>query len=185
MNPIEIRQLKALIVATSMYYGQEFQDQVVNLFVEDLVDLPFERVANAIKEARLDPKTTRFPLPAVIRAKIITVGPSDEDQAIEAANRIVAAVSKHGWCNHEAARASIGELGWRVVSMEGGWRSVCEMLSADNLTSLKAQWRGLAKSTLTRYRAGVVDIAPKLENKPKSGELTSLGDLLAKIEGPK
>lgn len=183
MSPQEIRQLKALLVATSMYYGQEFRDEVINLFVEDLCDLPFESVVQAIKEARRDPRTTRFPLPAVIRGKIET-GPSDEDQAIEAVSRIVAAVSRFGWNNPDRAKLFIGGLGWRVVEMEGGWTTVCETLNNDNIGTLRAQWRGIAKSSIARAKAGELDTAPRLENKKSKQEsgLASLASVFQQIE---
>jgi hypothetical protein len=180
MSPLEIQQLKALIVATAMYYGHALPDQVLALYLEDLADLPFAAVVDAIKEARRDPKTTRFPLPAVIRAKIAPVE-SDDDLAIEAVSRVVAAVSRYGWCNSERARDFVGELGWRVVEMEGGWKTVCETLTQDNIGTLRAQWRNLARSSITRGKAGTLDVAPRLPEPKRGGELIRLGESMRKL----
>lgn len=161
MTPEERKQLMHLIIATSAYYGHKIEDTVLALYIEDLEDLPLARIAQAIREVRRDPKTTRFPLPAVIRARL-TPPETDEDQAREAASRILAAVARYGWSNPERAEAYIGELGWEVVKRQGGWRSVCEGVTEDNKTIHQAQWRDLAASLSRRSRAGTLEQAPAL-----------------------
>lgn len=161
MTPDEKQKLKALIVATAMYYGHEIEDTVLSLYVEDLEDLEFPAVARAIGEVRRDPKTTRFPLPAVIRDRIAPVDLSDAD-AKEAASRIVQAVAKFGWCNPNSAQSFIGELGWFIVQRQGGWLNVCQMTDHRNLTSLQAQWRDLGASIHRRALAGTLHIPPAL-----------------------
>jgi hypothetical protein len=143
----EKQALKKLLLAMARYYGQEIEDDALLLHVEDLADLPFQRVVLAMKEVRRDPKTTRLPLPAVIRARI-EPSRSDEGLAIEAASRITSAVSRYGWTNESRARGYVGELGWLVVELNGGWLSICETLTADNLGTFRAQFRQLALSQL-------------------------------------
>lgn len=172
MTPQEIQSLKALIVATSAYYGHTVPDNVLALYVEDLADLEFPAVAGAIKEVRRDPKTTRFPLPAAIRSRIAPTE-SVEDQAREAASRITSAVAKYGWTNPERAKEFIGEVGWYVVDRMGGWQNVCQTLCAENMPSLQAQWRELAASAMRRSKAGTLNVAPALP-KPESGSLERL-----------
>lgn len=184
MSPAEQQQLKALIVATALYYGQEIPDPALKLYVEDLADLPFAVVAEAIKQVRRDPKTTRFPLPAVIRDKIAPAE-TDELQAMEAAARIPEAVSRFGWNNPGPARLFIGELGWVVVQRDGGWSNVCQVLNEDNLGTLKAQWRNLALGELKRARMGILHEAPSLPNAAeKNKSLVNIGDVLKALPKP-
>lgn len=178
MSPVEIQQLKALIVATSLYYGQKIPDEVLGLYVEDLVDLPFAEVALAIKEARRDPKTTRFPLPAVLRVRV-NPETDPETEAVEAVGRIVQAVTRIGPYDSSRARRVIGDLAWRVVELEGGWETVCEVLTYDNMGQLKAQWRNLAKAQYTRARAGL-SAAPALPS-PEAREIATMTQLLAEM----
>lgn len=182
MTREEKAQLMLLISGTSAYYGQELRDDVLALYVEDLEDLSFAHVAAAIKAVRRDPKTTRFPLPALIRDKIAPQ-PTEENDAAEAAARIAGAVRRYGWTNSDRAREYIGELGWRVVQLDGGWQNVCETLTEDNLGTYRAQWRGLALSVVRRVKAGQGEAPPALPEGPRQGgELTSFGGLLAQIE---
>lgn len=157
----EKQQLKLLLIATSSYYGQKIPDDAMTLYVEDLEDLPFADVARALKDLRRDPKTIRCPMPAVIRDRIQPAN-TDENDAVEAASRIIAAVAKYGWNNSESAREYIGDLGWRVVMLDGGWRNVCETLTHDNIGMLRAQWRNTALAQSKRARAGVLELPPTL-----------------------
>lgn len=175
MSPEQRSQLTALIVATSMYYGQQLPDSVIRLYVEDLEDLPFERIVWAIREARRDPKTTRFPLPAIIRDKVMPADLSDGECLI-ASGRIIGAVSAIGPYEPARAREYIGELGWEIVKLEGGWEEVCQKLTYDNEATLKAQWRNTAKAVVQRMRAGVSS-APALPSSNQN-KLTSFGNLL-------
>lgn len=164
MTPQEVAKLKLLIIGTSKYYGQQVQDDVLALYVEDLEDLPFELVVQAFKDVRRDPKTTRFPLPALIRDRIAPAN-TDENDAQAAVNRVIEAVSRFGWSNPDRAEAFIGELGWRVVRSDGGWRQVCEALTSENLNTSRAQWRTLALALIRRSRMGTLDTAPALPGK--------------------
>lgn len=174
MNSEEQKKLKALFVATSMYYGQQLQNEALALYVEDLSDLSFDSVSAALAEFRRDQRIIRVPLPAIIRAKI-NPEPIDQDDDREAAGRILAAISRCGWCNQEQARNYIGELGWAVVQMQGGWEAVCGMVDEGNLPSFQAQWRDLAGSIRRRSAAGLQNFPPPLP-KPKEtrGELVQL-----------
>lgn len=181
MNSVEIMQLKKLLVGTSIYYGQQLDDSVLQLFVEDLKDLDFGKVAKAIKDVRLDPKTTRCPLPAVIRAKI-TPADTDENKAIDAVARIIKAVSDYGWNNHDAAKAYIGELGWRVVALEGGWHNVCESLTHDRIGTLRAQWRSTALTQIQRDKTGSYDHAPMLPTSEGKALVNNLLSSMPRME---
>ncbi|OFZ18520.1 MAG: hypothetical protein A2X94_00835 [Bdellovibrionales bacterium GWB1_55_8] len=164
---MSIQAIKALIVQTSAYFGQKFEDHVVQMFAEDLADLPVEKVASALKELRRDPKTTRFPLPAAIRAVAKpTLVP--EHEAIEAASRIIAAVARIGSYRSDDARQEVGELAWAIVQSEGGWENVCQMLTHDNLSILRAQWKHLAVSKLAQAKGGQFTAQSRLSLRQES-----------------
>lgn len=181
MSPQEKQQLKALIVATGLYFGHEIPDSVLPLYVEDLADLNFADVTRAIGEARRDPRTTRFPLPAVIRAKL-TPSVSDEDVAAEAAARITGAVRMYGNTNADRARKYIGELGWRVVQLDGGWQNVCETLTQDNLGTFRAQWRNLALTTARQAKLGTLkEVGPALPTRQDDPQLTQANGIVQNL----
>jgi hypothetical protein len=156
VSPDDKQKLKLLLVATAAYYGARIPDDALALYAEDLEDLPLESIQSALRDLRRDPKTTRLPLPAVIRQKLAPEALSDEDLAIEAVNRIFQAVARFGWPNPVAAREMIGEVGWRVVEMDGGWQTVCRELNEDNKVGYRAQWKGLALVQIRRARMGIV-----------------------------
>jgi hypothetical protein len=167
----EIQKLKLLIIATSAYYGVKIEGPVLQLYIDDLADLEFTAVCAVVKEIRRDPKTTRFPFPAVIRDRI-SPAVTDESESLIAVNKVIEAVGKFGWHNQQSAREFIGELGWLLVSMEGGWLRVCETLDSDNLNTTRAQWRGLAQALIKRNKAGLT--APPALPGPRSGSLSAL-----------
>lgn len=173
MSPEQRQQLKALIVATSLYYGQEIPDAVLGLYVEDLADLPFDAIVEAIRAVRRDPKTTRFPLPALIRDRIAPEN-TDEADAREAAARIISAISRYGYTNLDRARAYIGSVGWRVVELQGGWTRLCEGVTSNQIPSLQAQLRDLAMGTLRRARLGILDQPPQLPGGGGGGGLFAI-----------
>lgn len=181
MTQEEMRQLKLLILSTVAYYGHSIQDDVLAMYVEDLADLPLPEVADALRAVRRDPKTTRFPLPALIRDRISPAETPDAD-ARDAAARIVSAISSCGWNNPTRAKQMIGELGWYVVTMAGGWLTVCETLTHDNVGQLQAQWRELALSSIRRAKAGTLNIAPVIPHKrSESKELGSIQEIIKQI----
>lgn len=175
---MSLPEIKALIIATSAYFGQRLDDIVVTMYAEDLADLPVAEIQRALLALRRDPKTTRFPLPATIRDRIAPA-PTEENDAAEAAARIAGAARRFGYTNPERAREFIGELGWRVVQLDGGWQNVCETLTEDNLGTFRAQWRQLALATQRRAKSGQLGQAPALPT-PARGEggLTQLGAIL-------
>lgn len=153
--------IKGLLVMASAYWREKLEDHVVEMYAEDLSEFSVEEIKAALSQLRRDPKVTRFPLPAVI-ASAIRPPQTADDAAKEAAARIMAAVPKFGWPNQAAAREYIGELGWQVVQMQGGWPYLCETLKPSMIPTLQAQFRELAKTTHTRALTGTSDMPPGL-----------------------
>lgn len=177
MNAQKLKELKKLYIGLAEYYRVEITPGQLNAYAEDLFDLDLDLVAAAISRIRKTPGNVFFPLPAVIRE---AVQGSARDEAIEASNRIVQAMSRFGWNNPEGARNFIGELGWRVVEREGGWQSLCQRTTNEELPTLKAQWRELAAVTQRRMVSGIDNAAPQLPGQDKK-QLTHIAGLIGKV----
>lgn len=148
MTREETQKLKALYVAMSAYYGQRLPDDALGLYVEDLSDLEYESVAGALTELRRDPRINRCPLPAVVRDRIQPAG-NPAAEAIVAANEIASAIARIG----PYRSPGLSALAMDVIRLEGGWEQVCEVTTNDNLPTLKAQWRELARSMIETGRS--------------------------------
>lgn len=157
MNEQEVKALKRTLVIAAAYYGTKIDNDVLALYVEDLIDLPFDKVNKAINDLRRSPKQTRLPLPAMIRNRITPYAEenADDEGRIAAAN-ILAAISKFGHTNKAEAREYIGELGWRVVESFGGWAVTCESVRFNNKEIVMAQYRDQA-NTLRRSAQRMVN----------------------------
>lgn len=158
------QEIKKILIGLAEYYGINLTPAQLEMYSEDLLELSLEQITLAVKTIRKDPAQKFFPRPSLIIEAALG---SNKDAAIEATNRIVQAMSMFGWTNPESAKKFIGELGWRVVEREGGWKSMCEKTTYDDLPILKAQWRELAISTNNRHRSGQDNIAPSIGNNNK------------------
>jgi hypothetical protein len=169
----DLQKIKALIAITSAYYAQPIQNEVVQMYAEDLVDLGFERVKAALLELRRDPNITRFPLPAKIRAKL---NPSVDDKqvALDLAKRITAAVVRHGYtwtwkggfAPHEtfeaAVKAELGELAWEMIRRRGGWQKFHDEFFESNEGIFTAQLRDHIEAVMRMAKAGELHALPSL-----------------------
>lgn len=187
MTPEQLAYLKKTITITSAYYGRQLPDPAVVMYAEDMEDLPFEKVMEAIKVYRRNPANRQMFLPAHIREIVFPTG-RPEDFAREAANRVVAAVAKFGWIGAHEARAWVGELGWRAVERLGGWMQLCEHLGtpAMPLTTVQAQVRDACLATLRLGEIGIYDQPVALpEAKSTVEELQAAGEILKSLPQPK
>jgi len=148
----EVQQLKAYIALTAAYYGQELADAVVAMYAEDLSDLPLEAVKAAITQIRRDPKVTRFPLPAVIRARL-EPPETAEDAALRAEAEIWEAVARIGQYRGDEAEARLGGLAWEGVKRMGGWANVCRSANED-AGMYRAQMRRFLEAAYRTALAG-------------------------------
>lgn len=117
--------VKEMILLTAIYYSKTVPDAVLEMYAEDLADLPVDRVLEAYKIYRRNPANKFFPLPAQIR-EIIAPTVSAKSEARESVERIKQAITKFGYCNLNEARMYIGPVGWKLVQGLGGWTAVCE-----------------------------------------------------------
>lgn len=159
-------EIMKLVAALGEYYDKPLTPGQVAMYSQDLMGLSPEQLGQAILTYRNDPRNDRFPLPVKLKAMAgLAVNP--EDEAIQISGRILGAIASIGPYQGQWARESIGEIGWQVVQMEGGWQTICE-IETDDIPIRKAQWRNLAKSLIEHPRRG---LSPEL---PGPGKPTPL-----------
>ena len=167
--------IATIVMGLAEYYEKTLTDTQLAMYVEDLMDISPEDLLRAVRLYRRDGKNDRFPLPTKLRA---TLQPPDDQRARDAVALIMTAICRIGNYRTKDAQAFIGELGWEVVKLQGGWEVVCSISEADK-GMLQAQWRELAISLLNKHRLGISGEAPTLEFKQKkTGQLEALGPML-------
>lgn len=175
------REIAKVVINLAEYYEKTLTDNQMEMYIQDLSDIPFPELLRAVELYRQDPKNDRFPLPAKLRA-IIQL--PDDQKARDGVSRILSAISRIGPYRTKDAQEYIGELGWAVVKLQGGWEETCTSLTNDNRGTLMAQWRELAVSLLNKKRLGFGDEPPTLEFKSKGSGLESLGNMIRLPEKP-
>ena len=152
--------LMKIVFALGEYYDKKLTQSQLEMYAEDLAVLTPNELSFAIRRYRADPANEFFPRPAKLVA-LARPEDSDLDVGRVVAARIMTAIGKFGWTQPEAAKAFIGELGWSVVTLQGGWQSICA-LDRDVLRGEQPRLRDLAVSVSQRARAGTLSLAPKL-----------------------
>lgn len=166
MSEQELKQIKEIMVHTSVYYGRTLSPQVLAMMASDLSDLDFQATLDAFTKYRRDPKNRAFPLPAQIR-EIANPVVSDDNEAREVTGRIQRAIVRFGYTNPSDAQGFIGSLGWEVVKRWGGWPYLCQKLGTEiDTTHFSAQSREMVKSIKAYYAAGELDSPIMLESNP-------------------
>lgn len=178
MTESEVKLLKREIVTASIYYGRDLQDQVIAMYVEDLKYFDIEKVMFAIQVYRKNPKNRAMFLPAHL-IEIMCPETKSEDDGVVLASRIIGCLAKYGYTwsmgtyaggqlvfagkdrlqpsFQEAVKSEIGEAGWYVIDLLGGWSHVCERDKAGETGILQAQLRDLAKAILIKQKNGTLE----------------------------
>lgn len=174
-------EIAKLITALGEYYDKSLSPTQIAAYTEDLLCLDPEQLTQAIVTYRNDPSNDRFPLPVKLKA-VVGMAASAEDEAIMVVSRIVSAIERIGPYRVKDAREAIGEVGWQVVRLEGGWEAMCSQIPDYSTMSIKkAQWRNLCKAMASRGR-----VEQHLHALPSSGgSLTAIDfkKLLPKYPG--
>jgi hypothetical protein len=152
--------IAGIVAGLAEYYDKTLSPSQLAMYSDDLSELEPQALALAVKRYRTDPKNDRFPLPARLKS-MVQVQFDPDSEAAEAVSRIMAAIGRIGPYRESDARAAVGELGWAVVTQEGGWAHVCTLVTNENIGTLRAQWKTLAKVKYERARAGLTE-APSL-----------------------
>lgn len=155
----KLAEIMKLIAALGEYYDKALTPGQVAMYAQDLMVLEPEQLKQAILTYRNDPRNDRFPLPVKLKA-MVGAAVNPEDEAIQISGRILGAIASVGPYQGQRARELIGEIGWQVVQMEGGWQTICE-IETDDIPIRKAQWRNLAKSLIEHPRRPSVPMLPE------------------------
>ena len=167
-----------IVIAFAEYYDKVLSQTQLAMYVEDLLTISPEQLQAAVKQYRSDPRNDRFPLPA----KLIAISKpveNEKDIGQIVAARILTGISKCGHNNHEQAKEFVGEIGWEVVRLQGGWANLCQ-LSSDDLRQEQPRWRELAISISKRATLGTLHEAPRLPSSGNSqkGEFKTIGQVM-------
>lgn len=174
-----MKTLREVIILTASYYSKPLSGEVLEMYAEDLADLPAAKCIEAYQLYRRNPKNVHFPLPAQIRGLVAPAEHiSAESKARETAGRICGAVAKYGWNNWAEAKVYIGAEGWEVIRRQGGWQHVCENLGTNiNPTAFQAQIRDML---LGAFQYGLTAIEDSIGVLPESrrGGLQPIGNIM-------
>jgi len=145
--------------------GFSLTSRIIDLYLRSIEPHGLDAGANAIAKLAMKAKPGKG-FPSIedilnIVAPELTAIVSPEDEAVDAATRIIGAIQKYGHVDADRSRGYIGELGWQVVERNGGWNSVCETLTYANMRTTQAQYRDEAAS-IGRRSAARLDGPPKL-----------------------
>lgn len=147
-------------------------EETIELYDQHLEPLGYERVCRALDRIIVE-RSSRDPFPSIKEIRMIIDPELDPDQeAMVIASKIVGAVARIGPYQSELAQHVIGEVGWRIVQCEGGWENICQTLTYDNQSTLKAQWRNLAKTFMNRSAQDYLALPSS-----KTQGLTSFGNI--------
>lgn len=163
--------------------GLVLEKEIIGLYDGAFKQIGYDKGVTAIEHVILN-RRSRDPFPSIADLKRVGSREPDEmDQAVEASNRIVEAVSKFGGCNADLnapqARKFMGDIAWYVVERNGGFVNLCSQLTASTIGTFKAQFRELALSSIRRYKLGLLEVAPSFESLPTTTQPESMRQLVA------
>jgi len=161
MSPQDKTVLRKAYVALSAYYRTQIPDGTIDMYVEDLESFELMPVLNAISKYRKDFRNRNVPLPAHIAA-LINPEPTSRDLAEITLDKVMNAIRCFGYMGSADARATVGEVAWRIIQRMGGWYAVCTDPNF-NPGVFRAQFLNSAES-LHRI-AGVTDLGKFIESR--------------------
>lgn len=142
--------------------------QVIALYDNALAPLGYDNVIRVLQ--KLACKTSpRTGIPTIddIRAELGSRESSIDEKARQVAALIANKIAAVGGYNTARAKDELGDVAWQVVERYGSWQAVCAMADLDNLNTLMAQWRELAKSILASAHVPGSTDPPRLPPSPR------------------
>jgi hypothetical protein len=143
--------LKAVAVLGEIY-DRQISKELVEVWNMILEDLSPDEVNRGVKLFMSNPANKFFPKPAEILALARPTANVDEEANI-LANKIIGAISKIGPYRSADAKSLLGEVGWTIVQLRGGWEQLC-IVDNEQLGTLSAQLREIAKALLNKKKRG-------------------------------
>lgn len=153
--------VKEMIILTATYYSKTLSEPLLAMYCDDLEGLPAQKIIDAYRAYRRDPRNRSFPIPAQIRA-MIENEPTNDAIAREIVARIVSAIGSFGWNNSSEAKKFIGQTGWLAVDRIGGWSYLCQEYG---LTIQPGQFMPQIKAVIQDR----LDFGSNLENRALTG----------------
>lgn len=162
----DIEKIVGLITILAEQTREQVGRERMLFMAEALLEQGVERAVPALKS--MIRKCRHFPTIADIEKEMGTDEPDEAEKAREVGERVYAAVCKWGSAAKlEQLETFLGPIGLEVVKLQGGWQSICNVLTYDNAGQLKAQWRELAEVLVTKQRRGIpLDQAPRFDLLP-------------------
>jgi hypothetical protein len=167
---IQRSDIRHAMLGLSKIYKEELTKELIEIWETVLDELTETEIKSAVRQYILNPKNVFFPKPGQIYG-LVRIENTDEE-AIFIANQIVGAISRIGPYRSEDAKTYLGEIGWAVVCLRGGWQEVCNVESNDQIGILTAQLRDATKGIIGRKKRGE-ELVPKITNQMQN--LKSLG----------
>jgi hypothetical protein len=175
MNKEQKLKLAEMLLARAEIAGRVLSMPAVGMMIEDLEDLPFEKVFSILQS--WGKTSSEFPHPAKIREKLQPTE-NDLDDGRDIASRVIAAVSKFGSYQAQNAKEFIGEIGWECVKRSGGWVTLCSELTEENRGIIFAQTRDLAMTLKKKSINGTLATPQDFPNMLPDGSSKMVLDLI-------
>jgi len=187
-NRTQIENTLRKMAKAQPYGAPKFQDEIqVKFWLNALQKYTNGELARAL----LVLCEKRFPL--IVELKNYIDCGVDDSQA--AADKILRAIGRRGYCNQVEARQDLGPTLWLVVKNMGGWSSLCEMQNSD-LGAFRAQVRESTKGVLMSQESVAHAIqefeaieaskkptaTPQITGETSTGKLTAPGALMKALK---
>lgn len=159
-------KFKNLLMFIARRTKEEIESQDLIFYRMKLRDYDIEKINQVLSDIAEDPK--RFPSVRDITSKLgDTRAISTKDNASVAVGAIFNCIRKYGWPNGEKAKEEMGDLAWQIVTMQGGWNNVCNILTNQNQGFYQTQWVNLGIGILERSKANAGNAPALGESKMK------------------
>lgn len=129
----------------SIFMGQKQSTERLTVFAEMLSSFGTEEVRNALRVHAMTSKF--FPQLSEVVDHLQVKKIQDDPEIIS--SLILRSISEFGTYNPQGARDSLGESAWEVVSIFGGWQSLCSITN-DQVQVVRAQLRELARAVIRK-----------------------------------
>lgn len=170
------KEVKLELIGMAGAFSITINETTIQWYANSLKHLNPEEVLKALREYGRTTKVQKLPTPALI-VELMFPKLNPDNEARDAASRVVKAVSLFGYIDPEGAKRYIGELGWETVQRFGGWTYICENLGSNlNMNTMFAQMRDVAIAMYDRAQKGVTS-PPSL---PTSGKVLELAQSVIK-----
>ncbi len=157
MNQWAIEFTKAMKGLTVMY-GKQCTPEMLELYETILRPLTVEQLVLAVRLWIEDPKHVFFPLPAQLKSMVV-IKMDPENEAAMVVEQICYAQASYGTdsIGMERARKKIGELGWSLIEMKGGWNRFWHELQEGVDGTIKSQLRKALIGLMDQKKQGDVN----------------------------